>query len=78
MNSDFFSIEEMNLMCVYGVTGRKALMAQIREDMPDAEDEDMRRLMQRAITKLAGMSDAEFAAVPLSPDDDEDNEETEV
>jgi hypothetical protein len=76
MDNDFFSIEETNLMCVYGTTDRKALMAQIREDIADAEDDDMRLLMRSTLIKLAGMSDAEFAAIPLIPDDEDD--ETEV
>jgi hypothetical protein len=73
-----FTVEEMNLICMYDTSGRKALMAQIRESISDVDDEDMRELMRSTLTRLEGMSDADFTAIALAPDYGDDDDETEV
>jgi hypothetical protein len=72
-----FTVEEMNLMCVFDTPDRKTLIARMRESLPDADEEEMAALTRAVIGRLEGMSDAALAAVALAPDY-EDDEETEV
>ena len=60
-----FTVEEINLMCVFDAKGRTELIEDIGRVMPHLDDEDMKELANRVIGKLQNMTDEEFAEVAL-------------
>ena len=72
--------EEQQLMALYNSTGtRTGLIAALREmrEYLDSEDANLRMLTDSAIEKLEAMSDEEYAALDLTPDFDEEEENAE-
>ncbi len=60
-----FTVEEINLMCVFDRSGRTELIEDIGRVLPHLEDKDMEELANRVIGKLQNMTDEEFAEVAL-------------
>ena len=72
--------EEQQLMALYNSAGtRTGLIAALREmrEYLGPEDADLRMLTDSAIAKLEAMSDEEYAALDLTPDFDEEEENAE-
>ena len=67
MNTDIFTIEQENILCMYDTSSRAALTNDIRAAMPDFDDPEICDIAGNAIKKLAAMSDAEFSALTFSP-----------
>ena len=67
---DRFSIEELNLMCIYDTGTRSGLIAGLEkialELAPD--DAELSELIQSALKKLTAMSDQEYGELILVPD----------
>lgn len=67
---DRFSIEELNLMCIYDTGTRSGLIAGLEkialELVPD--DAELSELIQSALKKLMAMSDQEYGELVLVPD----------
>lgn len=69
-----FTVEQMNLMCIFDTSGRARLMLGIQNALPDVEDAELREIMLDVFDRLAGMSDEAFAAIDFIPAGDfEDN-----
>ena len=62
---DKFTVEEINLMCVFEGQDRKGMIAEIKNVIPHIQDRDMVELAEQVIGKLEAMSDEEFAQVAL-------------
>ncbi len=62
---DKFTVEEINLMCVFGGQDRKGMIAAIKNVIPHIQDSDMVELAGQVLEKLEAMSDEEFAQVAL-------------
>lgn len=60
-----FTVEEINLMCVFDRSGRTELIEDIDQVLPHLEDKDMEELANQVINKLQNMTDEEFAEVAL-------------
>lgn len=60
-----FTVEEINLMCVFEANGRTELIENIGRVLPHLDDRDMEELANRVIGKLQNMTDEEFAEVVL-------------
>lgn len=60
-----FTVEEINLMCVFDAKGRTELIEDISRVLPHLDDKDMEELANRVIGKLQNMTDEEFAEVVL-------------
>ena len=60
-----FTVEEINLMCVFDAEGRTELIEDIGRVLPHLDDRDMGELANRVIGKLQNMTDEEFAEVVL-------------
>ena len=74
-----FTVEEINLICIFDISGRAALIDGIRAALPDFYEPEMREIAESALGKLETMTDAEFSAIDLTPEYDfEDDEESEV
>ena len=72
-----FSMEEMNLICVYNATTRPSLIREIQHGLPDTADDELREIMVQVLSKLERLTDEEFSAINFYADYDEDNEEQE-
>ena len=62
---DEFTVEEINLMCVFEGQDRTGMIANIKNVIPYIQDSDMVELSKQVIEKLEAMSDEEFAEVTL-------------
>ncbi len=61
-----FTVEEINLICIYITDTRPELIEEITKALPFM-DEEMRTLADRTLVKLRTMSDAEFLAQGFYP-----------
>ena len=73
---DRFSIEELNLMCIYDTGTRSGLIAGLEKISLELapEDEELSELIQSALKKLTAMSDQEYGELILVPDYKEDDD----
>ena len=62
---DKFTVEEINLMCVFEGQDRMGMVADIENVIPHIQDSDMVELAEQVLEKLEAMSDEEFAQVAL-------------
>lgn len=62
---DKFTVEEINLMCVFEGQDRTGMIAEIKNVIPHIQDSDMAELAEQVKEKLEAMSDEEFAQVAL-------------
>ena len=74
---EIFTVEEINLMCIFDICDKNILLAELRETLPDIYDPDMREIYENAVEKLGKISDDDFAEIGLYIAD-EYIEETEV
>ena len=60
-----FTVEEINLMCVFDRKGRTELIDDIGQVLSHLDDKDMEELAKRVIGKLQNMTDEEFVEMVL-------------
>ena len=60
-----FTVEEINIMCVFEAQNRTEMMKEIRRIMPHIKDSDMEDLAGQVLRKLDGMTDKEFTELVL-------------
>ena len=60
---DIFSVEETNLMCIYGTNDRTTLITELKNGLPGVSDPEMREVYNSAIGKLQNISDDDFAGI---------------
>ena len=58
---DKFTVEEVNLMCVFEGQDRKGMIADIKNVIPHIQDSEMVELAGQVLGKLETMSDEECA-----------------
>ena len=73
---DRFSIEELNLMCIYDTGTRSGLIAGLEKIALELapEDAELAGLVQNALKKLTAMSDQEYGELSLVPDYKEEDD----
>ena len=73
---DRFSIEELNLMCIYDTGTRSGLIAGLEKISTELapEDAELSQLIQSALRKLAAMIDQEYGELILVPDYKEEDD----
>lgn len=67
---DRFSIEELNLMCIFDAVTRSGLISGLKKIALElaSEDAELAELVQSALKKLSAMSDQEYGELILVPD----------
>lgn len=82
--NELFTVEEVNLMCIFDTSSRERLISEISAAIGDFDagdpqsDAEIREIAENALAKLGDMSGAEFAALELCPEySDNDYYETE-
>ena len=73
---ELFTVEEVNLMCIFDTGSRDALITELTAALPEFDEPELAWIAESALNKLAGMDDAVYAALELYPEY-EDYEETE-
>ena len=73
---DRFSIEELNLMCIYDTGTRSGLIAGLEKIALELapEEAELAELIQSALKKLTAMSDQEYGELILVPDYKEEDD----
>ena len=73
---DRFSIEELNLMCIYDTGSRTGLISELQKLEPELAEEDaeLMDLVQNVLQKLTAMSDQEYSELILVPDYKDEDE----
>ncbi len=76
MKMNRFSIEELNLMCIYDTGTRSGLIAGLEKISTELapEDAELSQLIQSALRKLAAMIDQEYGELILVPDYKEEDD----
>ena len=78
MDSSVFTIEEENLVCIFDMTSRDALIAGMRGALQGLGKPELREIAESAMNKLEAMTGLEFFAHTFSPAYHNDDDETEV
>ncbi|MDR2615318.1 MAG: transposon-transfer assisting family protein [Oscillospiraceae bacterium] len=73
-----FTVEEINMMCIFDTSGRDALISELTAFLPELDEPGLSEIAESVIAKLGKMSGAEFAALKLCPAYDDYDEESEV
>jgi hypothetical protein len=74
MKMDRFSIEELNLMCIYDTGTRSGLIAGLEKitlELTAPEDGELSELVQNALNKLAAMTDGELILIHDNKEEDD-------
>ena len=73
---DRFSIEELNLMCIYDTGTRSGLIAGLKKIYLELapEEAELSDMIQSALKKLTAMSDQEHGELILVPDYKEEDD----
>ena len=64
-----FTVEEINLMCVFNAKSRMELIEDIGRVLPHLKENDMEELARNVLAKLQNMTDEEFTEVILEAAD---------
>ena len=68
--NDIFTVEEINLMCIYDTGGRAALLSDLKQGLADVYEPDMREIFATAIAKLERITKDDFADIGFYIADD--------
>jgi hypothetical protein len=68
MNPTILTVEEENLICIYNISSRAALINEIRAAMPYFDEPDLRGIAGNVLKILDVMTDTEFSALTFSPE----------
>ena len=65
----FFTVEETNLMCCFDTSSRSKLIFEIKNLPLNDLDNEIAELLYKTVQKLEGMTDEEFDALYIVPDE---------
>jgi hypothetical protein len=68
---ELFTVEEINLMCIFDTSSREKLIAELTAALADFEDAEMREIAEGALRKLSEMSDTDYSPLDLYPEYEE-------
>ena len=75
MMGEPFTMEEVNLICIFDTGSRDKLIAEIKTAMLDFEEPEIAEIAEAVIVKLEKMSDETFAALTFYPEYEDYEEE---
>ena len=65
----FFTVEETNLMCCFDTSSRSKLISEMKNLPLNDLDNEIAELLYKTVQKLEGMTDDEFDALYIAPDE---------
>lgn len=75
MMFEIFTVEEVNLMCIFDISSRISLIEGLEVALPGFDEPELAEITMGVLDKLLKMSDEDFNALELYPvyeDYDED------
>ncbi|GHV13173.1 hypothetical protein FACS1894219_07570 [Clostridia bacterium] len=63
-----FTLEQINLMCIFDTSDRNSLIADIKAAIPIFDDPEITEIAENAVSQLEKMSGAKFSALNLYPE----------
>lgn len=70
-----FTVEEISLIQALDHTCRRMVIFDIKASLPNLEDRELKELCERVLKKTEDMSDAEFAAIDFTVDEEDEEDE---
>jgi len=70
-----FTVEEVNLMCIFDTSSRTALISDLSSALPDFDEPELSEIAETVLGRLRKMSGEDFAALELYPVYEDYNEE---
>ena len=64
-----FTVEETNLMCCFDTSSRSKLISEMKNLPLNDLDNEIAELLYKTVQKLEGMTDEEFDALYIVPDE---------
>jgi hypothetical protein len=68
---ELFTVEEINLMCIFDTSSRERLIAELTAALADFEDVEMLEIAENTLRKLSEMSDTDYSPLDLYPEYEE-------
>lgn len=65
----FFTVEETNLMCCFDTSSRSKLISEMKNLPLNDLDNEIAELLYKTVQKLEGITDEEFEALYIVPDE---------
>ena len=65
----FFTVEETNLMCCFDTSSRSKLIFEMKNLPLNDLDNEIAEILYKTVQKLEGMTDEEFDALYIVPDE---------
>ena len=65
----YFTVEETNLMCCFDTSSRSKLISEMKNLPLNDLDNEIAELLYKTVQKLEGMTDEEFDALYIVPDE---------
>ena len=65
----FFTVEETNLMCCFDTSSRSKLISEMKNLPLNDLDNEIAELLYKTVQKLEDMTDEEFDALYIVPDE---------
>ena len=65
----FFTVEETNLMCCFDTSSRSRLISEMKNLPLNDLDNEIAELLYKTVQNLEGMTDEEFDALYIVPDE---------
>ena len=65
----FLTVEETNLMCCFDTSSRSKLISEMKNLPLNDLDNEIAELLYKTVQKLEGMTDEEFDALYIVPDE---------
>lgn len=62
-----FTLDEINLLCIYDTADKAELERQLRLSVPHIENTELKEIAESALSKLTSLTAAEFAELELAP-----------
>ena len=62
-----FNVEEINLMSIYDISSRNALLTELYDSLIYVDEPEVRTLMETVIEKVSAISDYDFEDIGFYP-----------
>lgn len=70
-----FTVEEVNLVSAFDHATRRMAIFDMKSSIPTIENEELKGLCEKALQKVSGMTDDEFAAIDFTVYEEGDADE---
>ena len=65
---ELFTVEEINLMCIFDASSRAILIDEVASAMPYFDEPEFAEIAESVLAKLNMLNDADFDALELYPE----------